>query len=138
MIELDNQTGFALDVSLLNPLYEAVATQDVELILMDDNGIRELNREYRGKDAPTDVLSFPVEPFPEAPLGTIVISVETAEKQGADHGHDTATEIRILFLHGLLHLLGYDHETDHGEMVRKESQLRQQFGLPLSLTERNL
>ncbi|HEY7856480.1 MAG TPA: rRNA maturation RNase YbeY [Terriglobales bacterium] len=105
------------------------APRDASVRAMNDREIRRLNHVYRGHDAPTDVLSFP---------GTndVAISVETAQRQARRHRHALAVEVRILMLHGLLHLAGFDHETDNGEMRRRETQLRRQLGLPASLTER--
>ncbi|MBM3724769.1 MAG: rRNA maturation RNase YbeY [Acidobacteria bacterium] len=101
-------------------------------LLTDDRELRRLNRRFRGKDEPTDVLSFP-EP---GSLGEIAISVGRARQQAAAFGHDVETEIRILILHGLLHLLGYDHENDRGRMARAEARWRAAFHLPSGLIER--
>jgi probable rRNA maturation factor len=96
-----------------------------------------MNREFRGLDKATDVLSFPAEmPGPEKIAGDLAISVETARKQAAACGHSLGTEIKVLMLHGLLHLAGYDHESDSGQMRRREQQLRARLGLPLGLIER--
>jgi len=84
---------------------------ELSLVLSDDPFIHQLNRDYRGKDRPTDVLSFEQDPAGGV-LGDIVISVPTARRQARAHGHDTAHEIEWLFLHGALHLLGYDDETE--------------------------
>jgi probable rRNA maturation factor len=84
---------------------------ELSLVLSDDEFIHQLNREYRGKDRPTDVLSFEQDPDAGV-LGDIVISVPTARRQAKAHGHSTANEIEWLFLHGTLHLLGYDDETE--------------------------
>jgi probable rRNA maturation factor len=114
--------------------------------LVDDNAIRKLNADHRGKDKATDVLSFrwddPEPPGKSRPalngssrvgitnfLGDIVISVETAGANAEDEGHSTLSEIRWLILHGVLHLLGYDHERDNGEMVALELQLRDRLGV---------
>jgi probable rRNA maturation factor len=70
------------------------------------------------------------------PLGSIVISLETAEEQAKEHNHDLKNEVAILFIHGMLHLLGFDHEADEGEMESKEEELAQRFNLSLSLTKR--
>lgn len=86
-----------------------------------DREVRRLNRAYRGKDTPTDVLSFTGE---DGHLGDILISVPVARRQAAAAGHAVEREIRVLLLHGLLHCLGYDHETDEGEMERLERRLR--------------
>lgn len=98
------------------------------LRLAGDRALRELNRRYRSKDKTTDVLSFPGEATPEGNhLGDVVISVATARRQAKEAGHPPARELRILALHGVLHCLGHDHETDEGEMARLESRLRKRW-----------
>lgn len=114
---------------------------NVTVLLASDATIRDLNRRFRGKDEATDVLSFPAEPFKngnaaEQVVGDVAIGVETARRQAAEQGHALATEIKVLILHGLLHLAGYDHETDAGKMQRRERQLRARLGLPQGLIER--
>lgn len=90
-----------------------------------DRELRRVNRDYRGKDKATDVLSFPGEDGEEGHhIGDILISVPTARRQAAERSHAPEQEIRTLLLHGLLHCLGYDHETDQGEMERLERRLR--------------
>ena len=98
--------------------------------LVSDRAIRGYNRRFRGQDCPTDVLSFPDGERGRA--GDVVISAETARRQARRLGHGTETEIRILALHGLLHLLGLDHESprDRGRMARRERRWRRRFGLP--------
>lgn len=96
--------------------------------------MQELNRRYRRKDKPTDVLSFPSRVPGVA--GDIAISLEIADANAAEIGHSLATEVKILILHGLLHLAGYDHEKDDGEMLARESALRTEFRLPVGLIER--
>jgi probable rRNA maturation factor len=108
----------------------------VAVLLTTDRKIRELNRDFRGKDKATDVLSFSAEPGPEKLAGDLAVSVPTARRQAAAQGHALAVEIKVLMLHGLLHLAGYDHETDSGEMARREKQLRARLKLPLGLIER--
>lgn len=111
----------------------------VTVLLTTDETIRGLNRRFRHKNKPTDVLSFPSSnsaPRSERSAGDIAISVPTARRQAAEQGHALTCELKILILHGLLHLAGYDHETDSGQMRRRERQLRVQLGLPLSLIER--
>lgn len=100
----------------------------VAVRFMDDDGIRRLNRRYRGKDSATDVLSFPTR--------DVAISLETAARQAQEFGHSVETEVKVLLLHALLHLAGHDHETDDGRMARRERELRLELGLPLALTER--
>jgi probable rRNA maturation factor len=111
----------------------------VTLVLTTDRRIRALNRTWRGVDTATDVLSFPAgdDPGPGRHLGDLVISRDTAARQARNEGHSLSTELRVLALHGLLHLLGYDHERDSGRMARIERRLRRQGGLPAGLIERH-
>ncbi len=104
-----------------------------DVLITGDAELRKLNREYRGKDYATDVLSFPG----EAPhLGDLAISIARARAQACEFGHTTQDEIRILMLHGVLHLIGMDHETDSGAMARAEKRWRARLGLPNGLIER--
>ena len=102
--------------------------------LVPDGRIRALNRQYRKKDRPTDVLSFPSDE--RGYLGDVVIARGVATRQAREAGHSLATELRVLALHGLLHLLGYDHERDDGRMARLERRLRRRGGLVEGLIER--
>jgi probable rRNA maturation factor len=111
-------------------------TGEVSVLLTGDAAIRALNRTYRRKDKPTDVLSFPAAETPEAVAGDLVISLETALTQAGERGHTLEMEIKVLLLHGLLHLAGYDHEADSGTMHRKEARLRRELGLTAGLIER--
>jgi probable rRNA maturation factor len=107
----------------------------IACMIADDSEIRRLNRQYRGKDQATDVLSFP--PANRSELaGDIAISIDRARMQAAEHGHSLADELRILMLHGALHLAGMDHEADSGEMARAENRWRKRLGLPEGLIER--
>ncbi len=91
-------------------------------MLPDDPTLKRLNRAFRGKNKPTDVLSFPTPPEIATPqAGDLAISLETAARQAATFGHSLRDEVRILLLHGLLHLSGLDHETDNGEMAAREA-----------------
>ena len=110
----------------------------VSVALVSDNRVRALNRAYRRKDYATDVLSFPnpQSPIPNPFLGDIVIARGVARRQARDAHHSEQTELRILALHGLLHLLGYDHEQDNGRMLRLERRLRRKGGLHEGLIER--
>jgi probable rRNA maturation factor len=112
----------------------ASARGDVCVALVSDARMRALNRQFRGKDKVTDVLSFPAET--RGFLGDIVIASDVAKKQAKAAGHSLNTEIRVLALHGLLHLLGYDHDADDGKMARVEARLRKKAGLPEGLIER--
>lgn len=104
-------------------------------LVTSDAELERLNREFRSKPEPTDVLSFPA-PSPHGDLGDVAISVERASAQAAELGHDTPTEIRILMLHGVLHLMGHDHRADHGRMRRLETAWRKKLELPAGLIER--
>jgi len=143
LIELDNQTSLNIDKEVLEKIAQSLTNREIELIITDNAGIQKLNREYRDKDKPTDVLSFPLEtPFTEQsvfdiPLGTIVISADLVREKAKSYGHTEQNELKLLFIHGLLHLLGYDHETDDGEMRQKEREIIEAFGLPSSLIIRN-
>ena len=101
-----------------------------------DTALRALNRKYRHKDKATDVLSFPAAETAEGVAGDLVISLETALLQARERGHTLEMEIKVLLLHGLLHLAGYDHEADNGTMHRKEARLRRELGLNSGLIER--
>ena len=103
------------------------ASGEVSVVLAGDGLLRRLNREYRGRDRPTDVLSFPG-PGDGEGLGDVVISVETAERNARRFGRSLAAELDVLALHGFLHVLGHDHETDDGTMDRLEERLRRDLG----------
>ncbi|HYX27548.1 MAG TPA: rRNA maturation RNase YbeY [Pyrinomonadaceae bacterium] len=108
--------------------------RDVTIVFVSDAAIQKLNRQFRGKNDATDVLSFPAraeafETENQAHLGEVVISVERAAAQAKQNGLSFHNEIQQLILHGLLHLCGYDHETDQGEMNRLELKLRMKLGI---------
>lgn len=110
---------------------------EVDVLLTSDLQLRKLNRRFRGKNKSTDVLSFPA-PFELSAVhaGDLAISLETAERQAREHGHALREEVRILLLHGLLHLGGMDHETDSGQMAAREAGLRSHLRLPVGLIAR--
>jgi probable rRNA maturation factor len=131
----------------------ASARGELCVALVSDRRMRALNRQFRGKDAVTDVLSFPAQDHSASSvpstsalratadrsvafLGDIVIADGVAKRQAKAAGHGIQTEIRVLALHGLLHLLGYDHDADDGKMARAEARLRKKAGLPAGLIER--
>lgn len=117
-------------VEMLASLVEAAPRLPSTFVLrfVSDREMRQLNRLYRNQDKTTDVLSFPGEKSPEGDhVGDVVISVPTARKQAHLAGHGIETELKILILHGLLHCLGHDHETDDGEMKALEQTLRRQW-----------
>jgi probable rRNA maturation factor len=117
------------------------ASGTVSILLTGDERIRELNRQFRGKNSATDVLSFPaareVDGRRSQSAGDLAISLDTAARQAAAFGHSLADEVRVLILHGALHLAGFDHETDSGAMARLEARLRKEFGLPSGLIQRS-
>ncbi len=108
----------------------------VTVLLTNSREMRNLNERFRGKDYSTDVLSFPPPNFVEGFAGDIAISLDVAGQNARALGHSVSDEVRILVLHGVLHLAGYDHEGDDGEMAKKESRLRRRLGLPSALIER--
>jgi probable rRNA maturation factor len=109
----------------------------VTVLLTTDAAIRKLNRQFRGKNKATDVLSFPAEGLgAQGIAGDLAVSVTTALGQAKEQGHSLSTEIKVLILHGLLHLAGYDHEADEGQMARRERLLRAKLKLPQGLIER--
>jgi probable rRNA maturation factor len=108
------------------------AKRDATIVFVSDAAIKKLNRQFRGKDQVTDVLSFPhkaekFEPETKSNLGEVVISVQRAAAQAKESGLTFSNEVEQLILHGLLHLCGYDHETDKGEMNRLELRLRKKL-----------
>jgi probable rRNA maturation factor len=112
-------------------------TSEVEVLLADDPTLRRLNKSFRGKNKATDVLSFPSPAeIADHHAGDLAISLETAARQAQTYGHSLRDEVRILLLHGLLHLSGLDHETDNGEMAAWEAKLRCELRLPTTLIER--
>jgi len=143
MIDLDNQTTLHIDLPALEKIASSLSTKDVELVITDDETMRHLNLEHRGKDSTTDVLSFPLAtPFTQQsnaslplglPLGSIVISSSYVEDKAIELGHSIQDELSLLLIHGLLHLLGFDHEVDDGKMRQREEELIKTFDLPQSL-----
>jgi probable rRNA maturation factor len=134
------QRKVRIDARAFAPFLESVLESvdeardsNVSVAFISDRRMNELNGFFRGKDSTTDVLSFPHEPDEfdndQANLGDIVISVEQAERQSKENKLTLENEIKQLILHGVLHLCGYDHETDNGEMNKRELQLRRQLGI---------
>ena len=110
---------------------------EVDVLLAGDAALKRLNRDFRGKDKATDVLSFPSpEEIFEQRAGDLAISLQTAARQAKAYGHGVEDEVRILMLHGLLHLSGMDHEVDKGEMAAREAELRAKLKLPVGLIAR--
>ena len=151
MITIDPPSSAATDdISVMRPALtrflrrarEVVGLRgSVDLLLTDDRTMRRLNREFRGKNKSTDVLSFPAGAMPGLPeaqehAGDLAISLPIAGQQAAEQGHGLGVELRVLVLHGLLHLHGMDHETDEGEMATREGELRRRLRLPEGLIGR--
>ncbi|SHO81025.1 Metal-dependent hydrolase YbeY, involved in rRNA and/or ribosome maturation and assembly [hydrothermal vent metagenome] len=137
MITLDNQTTYNIELDLLEDIILEFTSAEVELIVCNSDYIREINYEYRGKNTSTDVLSFPIEgKFENMPLGTIIINIDKVIEVSKSLNHTINNEFTLLFIHGMLHLLGYDHEIDNGEMREEEIKLINQFKLPKSLIVR--
>jgi len=129
----------------LRAAQRAVGLQgEVQVLLADDATLKRLNRTFRGKNKATDVLSFPAGPTtvffgePDEPelAGDLAISLETAARQAAEYGHSLRDEVRVLLLHGVLHLAGFDHEADSGEMAAREAELRQKLRMTTGLIAR--
>ena len=130
-------TSLALDRFLARARRAAGLKGIVNVLITTSAEMKSLNRRFRGKDKPTDVLSFSADPDIQKQLaGEIAISVEIATKNARALGHSPAEEVKILVLHGVLHLRGFDHECDNGQMARREKQLRAKLHLPQGLIER--
>ena len=144
MITIEPPSSFETSLStstltrFLNRARTAVKIKGaVDVLLADDPTLRHLNKTFRGKNKPTDVLSFPApSAFAARHAGDLAISLETAARQAKTYGHTLAEETKILLLHGLLHLSGEDHETDDGEMAARETTLRRELRLSSTLIER--
>ena len=122
---------------LLEQIADFLGAGDVELVFVNDDEMRKINREQRGINKATDVLSFPYEQVSGGLMGSVVISTDTASRVASELGHSIECEIALLFLHGVLHILGYDHEIDDGQMRGKEKEVIEHFNLPDSLIIRN-
>jgi len=138
MILLENRTNNNINLDFINEITKHLnITKDIELILTTNKDITTINKNYRGVDKATDVLSFPLENIDFMPLGSIVISIDKAREISEKLNHSLDEEIALLYIHGLLHLLGYDHEIDDGEMRDKEKEIIEYFNLPKSLIVRS-
>jgi probable rRNA maturation factor len=138
MILLETNIDINIDIKKLEDIVNYLGViKDIELLIVSDKTIQNINKEHRGIDKATDVLSFPLEDIEHLPLGSIVISADKAKEISQKFSHSLEDEIILLFIHGLLHLLGYDHEIDNGEMRSKEQEIIKKFNLPSSLIIRN-
>jgi len=141
MIDLDNQTSLTITLPALEKIASVLSIQEIELLIVDDATMHALNLSHRDKACTTDVLSFPLDGscmknHKTMPLGSIVIAASYVISKAKHYGHTEQDELSLLFIHGMLHLLGYDHEIDRGEMRHKEESLIKLFHLPKSLIVR--
>lgn len=136
MIYCDND----INIDFLIPIKNYLSIKNIELVFVDSKEMQEINKNTRGFDKTTDVLSFPYENDfnEESLLGSIVINTDLAKQVANDLGHSFEDEVKLLFIHAMLHILGYDHEIDNGQMREKEKELVNMFNLPKSLIIRTL
>lgn len=135
-IIFENNTENEINLELAKEILLSFTDKEIELIFTDNEEMQEINLNTRGFDKPTDVLSFPYDDMPNVPLGSIVISENFVEEKSNLYKHSFNDEFMLLFIHGILHLLGYDHEVDNGEHRDKEEELINKFSLPKSLIVR--
>jgi probable rRNA maturation factor len=137
MLDFDNQTAYEINLDIFETIrLFAAPSKMLELIIVDDGKMRELNKEYRKLDKTTDVLSFPIKESKTNFIGSVIISADTAKKIADDGGYGMEEELKILFIHGLLHVLGFDHETDNGQMRAEESRIAAELGINSTLLAR--
>ncbi len=134
MLNIENLTTQTINYKLLETISNSLTTKEIDITICDNRTIQKYNSEYRGVNKATDVLSFPIiSKFDSMPLGSIIISIDKAIEKSNELGHTIDEELALLFIHGLLHLLGFDHEVDSGEMRERERELINKFNLPKSL-----
>ncbi|EAL4712196.1 rRNA maturation RNase YbeY [Campylobacter lari] len=122
-----------MDISFLEKIAQKMSDQNIELVLVDEKTMHEINLNQRGVDKTTDVLSFPLVQNCENLLGSIVINLDEVSKKAMEYKHSDEEEMALLFIHAMLHLQGYDHEVDQGQMRQKEQEWIEYFKLPKSL-----
>jgi probable rRNA maturation factor len=137
MIEIDNKTSLKVNEKNLNKIATSLTDKNIELLIVAEDEIKIINKNFRNINKSTDVLSFPYEEMPMTPLGSIVISASHVQNKSNELNHTCDEEFALLFIHGVLHLLGYDHEIDKGQMREKEAQIIEEFNLPKSLIVRS-
>ena len=137
-IFFENNTEHPIDLGLVQQIASNLTTKEIELIFTTNEEMQEINLNTRGKDSSTDVLSFPYDEMPHTPLGSIVISADFVVEKSKLYNHSFQDEFTLLFIHGILHLLGYDHEVDNGEHRDKEEELILKYNLPKSLIIRTI
>lgn len=136
LAEFDLEFGLDLAEKIASELTD----KDIELVIVDESAMKAINSAQRGIEKATDVLSFALKAVPNAlnlPLGSIVINANAVKDEAKARKHSKEAEFALLFLHGILHLLGFDHEKDSGQMREKEKQIIEKFKLPQSLIIRN-
>ena len=136
LAEFDLEFGLDLAEKIASELTD----KDIELVIVDESAMKAINSAQRGIEKATDVLSFALKAVPNAlnlPLGSIVINANAVKDEAKARKHSKEAEFTLLFLHGILHLLGFDHEKDSGQMREKERQIIEKFKLPQSLIIRN-
>ena len=122
---------------ILDLIASELTDAEIELIFLNTSEMHDLNKKERNIDKTTDVLSFPYAKILNFPLGSVVINLDLADEKSKEFKHNLDDEIALLFTHGLLHILGYDHEIDNGEMRKMEEKIISKFDLPKSLIVRN-
>lgn len=122
---------------ILDLIASELTNAEIELIFLNTSRMHDLNKKERNIDKTTDVLSFPYAKMPNFSLGSVVINLDLADEKSKEFKHNLDDEIALLFTHGLLHILGYDHEIDNGEMRIMEEKIINKFNLPKSLIVRN-
>lgn len=137
MIDFTNETDVDINLDKCKEIAKDFLVENIEVILTNSNKIKDLNNQYRGINKPTDVISFPLEKLPNSPMGIIVINIDKVIEKSKEFNHSINDEFNLLFLHGLLHTIGYDHEKDSGEMREKEKEIILKYSLPKSLIVRS-
>ena len=138
MIDFQNNTDLEIQLEDIEKIVKYLTNKNFELIIVNNETIQNINKQYRNIDKATDVLSFPIESISDdMPIGTIIISADKVKEGAKYFQHSIQDEFKLLLIHGLLHLLGYDHEIDDGEMRAKEEEIIKYFNLPSSLIVRN-
>lgn len=137
-----NLAEFDLDfgLDLAEKIASELTNKDIELVIVEGNAMKAINSAQRGIEKATDVLSFALKAVPNTanlPLGSIVINANAVKDEAKARKHSKEAEFTLLFLHGILHLLGFDHEKDNGQMREKERQIIEKFKLPQSLIIRS-
>ena len=133
MIVLNNKTDLEISLNLLENIASNFSNKEIELVVVNKEEMHQINLKQRGVDKTTDVLSFPLEDIHHFPLGSIVINSDFVKIKAKEFNHSKNDEFALLFIQGLLHLCGYDHEKDSGEMREKEKEIIEKFNLPKSL-----